>query len=458
MSNAIVVLNVSQTQAPAPNTLQQTGALISQGGTTKAPNTLTLVSTLAQLVSILSAGVSLTSLVYNAGTVTATTSVPHGWAVGDTPVSMTISGASPAGYNGSFVATITGTSTFTYPLGSNPGSETVPGTAVLGSESELLAMGTTYFSGNGNPAIYVLELGEGTPNEGVAALSTWLSNNPQTVYSFLVPYEWDNNANFLTFLNTQTAPNAKVYFMVTTILANRAVYAGLKCVLAAVETPNNPASEFSLASTLGTTLGYNPGSTNRVTPLSYAYAYGVTPYPQAGNQTTFTQLNTANVGYFAVASEAGLSNVITFYGQMQDGNPFNYWYSADWVQINLDLNLSNEIVNGSNNPLAPLYYDQNGINRLQNRAAQVLAQAVTNGLAVGTVLKTSLPASVFAANYEAGLYEGFLVINAEPFITYSQENPNDYAIGKYAGLACVYTPSRGFKQIFFNLNVTNFIA
>ena len=73
-------------------------------------------------------------------------------------------------------------------------------------------------------------------------------------------------------------------------------------------------------------------------------------------------------------------------------------------------------------------------------------------------LEAALPAAVFAANYENGLYVGQIALNAEPFLVYSAENPGDYGIGKYAGLACVWTPSRGFKQVFFNLTVTNLIV
>jgi hypothetical protein len=170
------------------------------------------------------------------------------------------------------------------------------------------------------------------------------------------------------------------------------------------------------------------------------------------------ELKAANISYVGTGAEGGISNTILFYGQMQDSNPFGYWYSADWMTINLNLNLSNEVINGSNNPLAPLYYDQNGINRLQNRAVQTANQAITNGLALGNVIATTLPALQFAANFEAGLYAGQLAINAEPFAVYTAENPSAYATGTYGGIAIVYTPLRGFTQILVYLNLTNLLA
>lgn len=70
---------------------------------------------------------ALSSLSWSGSVVTATTTAPHGFASGKT-FAATISGATPSGYNvDSVIATSTGASTFTYPLISNPGAETVPG-------------------------------------------------------------------------------------------------------------------------------------------------------------------------------------------------------------------------------------------------------------------------------------------------------------------------------------------
>jgi len=71
-------------------------------------------------------GFNLASLVWELGEVTVTTEVPHGHQVGET-VRLDISGVSPAGYNGSYYALITGPSTFTYRLPAFPGSVTTFG-------------------------------------------------------------------------------------------------------------------------------------------------------------------------------------------------------------------------------------------------------------------------------------------------------------------------------------------
>jgi hypothetical protein len=76
------------------------------------------------------AAAAITSISWTASVATVTTTAAHNIPVGDT-ITITIAGVTPAGYNGTFLATSTGASTFTYPLASNPGTETVPGTWVM---------------------------------------------------------------------------------------------------------------------------------------------------------------------------------------------------------------------------------------------------------------------------------------------------------------------------------------
>jgi len=457
MANNIVTVNVTQQQAPAPSTLQRSGALISQGGTNTAPGTLTLLTQLSDLTSILSTAKAIATLTWATSTVTITTTAPHGWNLGDT-VGIVVAGASPSGYNGTFQGTVTGTSTVTYPLASNPGLNTVPGTVILADEAELLAMGTTFFAQGAATSVYVLELGEGAPSAGVSALQSWITANPGTVYSYLVPKEWDANSSFLTFLAGFEATTSKTYFFVTTTTGTYTSYTALmKCVFAFIPSPTAPASEFSCAAPFYVTLNWNPGSANQVTQLSFAYLYGVTPYPVRGNAALLSTLKAANINIVGTGAEGGISTSVLFWGHTMDGNPFNYWYSVDWSQINTDLSLSNAVINGSNNPLAPLLFDQNGINVLQDTATRTFSSAVTYGLAIGSVNQTQLPTSMFVQNFQAGLYTNQLVINAEPFSVYIAENPNDYAIGRYAGLSAIFTPARGFEQIIVALNVTNFV-
>lgn len=205
-------------------------------------------------------------------------------------------------------------------------------------------------------------------------------------------------------------------------------------------------------------LANDPGSSNMVPPMAYRFGYGVTEYPIEGNGTLLKQLQDNSINYVGTAAEGGLSNKMLVAGHMLDGNPFNYWYSVAWAAINLELDLANEIINGSNTNINPLYYDQQGIDRLQNRALKTLRNGISYGLILGRVIGAKLIQSDFNTEYEKGTYAGNAVINAVPFSSYTSLNPSDYPAGKYNGLSAVMTPRRGFESITFNVNVTNFVG
>jgi hypothetical protein len=435
MPNNIVTLNVSQTIAPSPNNLQEVGVLISQGGTNTTQNTLSLLTQLSDLTPILAPAKSLVSLIYAAGTVTATFSVPHGWTTAET-VTVVVAGALPVAFNGTFQGTVTTASVVTFPLGSapTPTTATVPGTMTLGSVGELTAMATTFFAQGSTASIYVLELGEGNVVDGVTALTTYLTANPKTIYSVLVPRNWDAAASFLTLIASYEATTSMLYFYVTTTTTNYTSYTALmKNVFALIEAPGIPALEFSVAAALWININRAPSPVNQVTPMAFSFVVGVTPYPTKQNSALRTTLKTAGINIIGTGAEGGISNTILLWGTTMDLRDFTYWYAVDWVQLNLDLDLSNEVINGSNNPINPLYFNQPGINRLQARGQGTMTRGVTYGMVLGPV-----------------------TVNAIPFGAYTLANPSDYKIGKYGGLSVTFTPSRGFTAITFNVNVTDF--
>lgn len=461
MANQIVTVTVSQQIAPTPSTLQRTGALISQGATTTAQNALSYLTQMSDLTPLLAGthtNATLTWASTGGGTVTVTTTAAHGFTISDS-LWLTIAGVTATGYNGSYLCTITGTSTFTYLLAANPGTATVPGVYSIEDIAELTQMATTYFAQGAQNGVYVLELGAGGPTDGVATLTTWLTNNPLTVYAFLVPREWDANSNFLTLIQSYESPTGLTYFWVTTTTGTYTSYTALmKCVNALIESPTKTAGEFSQAAAFWRAIGYAPSSSNKVTPFGFGFMFGVTPYPTSGNQSLLATLNTANISVIGTGSQGGISDAILLWGKMLDGNPYNYWYSVDFAQINLALSLTNAIINGSNNPANPLYLDQQGITQLEGVAAGVMTTMITVGLALGQIVQVALDGPTFALNLANGVYAGRAAINAVPFAIYYIINPGDYKIGNYSGFTVTYTPLRGFQTITINVIVTQFVA
>jgi hypothetical protein len=476
--------------------------------------------------------------------VTATTTNPHGIPNGHT-CWVTIAGAAPAGYNGTWLATSTGASTFTYAVPSNPGAETTPGTWIPESANELNAMVLSFFGQGGARSVYVLELGLGSPTDGVNALSAWLIANPGFAYAFLVPRTWDANVTFLALVAQYENTTAKLYFFVTTTLQNYSLYTALeKSVFAMIEAPSYsvwlanvltaltaagttvtattttahgvtagqyfsisgctpaayngtflalpgttgstliyqaltapgaesvlgtlvaspyasagiPSTEFSLATAFQAMLNNDPAPTNKVPPFAFEFLFGVTPFPTQGNAALLSTLKLANINIVGTGAEGGISDAMILWGVTKDGRDFSYWYSVDWVQINGNINIANAVINGSNNKINPLYYNQAGINRLQKVLAQTMKSGISNGLVLGNVVLTSLDGNALAAALDAGTYDGLTVVNAVPFLNYVAENPNDYPAGIYNGLSVTYTPNRGFISITYNVNVTDFVA
>jgi len=95
---------------------------------------------------------------------------------------------------------------------------------------------------------------------------------------------------------------------------------------------------------------------------------------------------------------------------------------------------------------------------LQARVKSVASSAVSYGAGNGQVVTTKLAQADFLANYSAGIYDGQIVINAEPFAIYSAENPNDYGIGEYDGITEIFIPQLGFRGAVFNLTATDLIS
>lgn len=457
---SIVQISVSETSAPAPLTFQQQGALISQGATTLAAGTTSLLVQTSSLTALLAAPVTLSSLAWSAGTVLATTvAAISGLNSGD-QFHTTIAGATPSGYNGTFLATVTGANTFIYVLAPNPGTETAPGTYTPFNQVGLSSAVSTFFDQGTSNSVAVLELGPGDGSTGPAALQAWITANPGVFYSYLVPGLWDGTAGMLALANAFTALNAKTYFFITTSSANgtAGIYTGLKSVVCEVPAPTVSPPEFSLAAAYQHSLAYNPSSSNRMTPFAFSYLYGVTPYPTVGNSAVLTGFKTNNVNYVGTGAEGGISNTILLWGPTSDGVDFMWWYSVDWAQLSCDQAVAAAVIQGSNNPLNPLYYNQTGVNTLQDVAVGVVSNAISFGLANGTVVATQLTATALAQNISNGVYAGQCVVNAVPFIPYIAQNPSNYQAGIYGGLSCLYIPQVGFRQILFQIQVTGLIG
>ena len=335
-------------------------------------------------------------------------------------------------------------------------------------------MANTYFGQGNAMGVWVLELGyQNSIANQVIALETWLVNNPLTIYCFLLPRVFGSAAGITAMtplLKLYQAPEKMEYFWLTVTSSTMTTLGPTyKNVIQLVEAPeltdptqdnlNDSIGEFTLASMLYNALSYRPSNTNRICPMAFKYVYGVTEYPQKGNGPLLTSFKAAHTNYISTGAEGGISFTMIYEGVTLDGHDFfNWWYTIDWVQIEVNLNLSNAIINGSNNPLAPLYYNQDGINYLETVLYGTMQDAQTFGMVLGKIEMTQLDGPDLTNAIQTGTFAGKCDVNAVPFLNYTLANPGDYKIGEYDGLSALFIPARGFIHILVNIVVSDLVS
>jgi hypothetical protein len=303
-----------------------------------------------------------------------------------------------------------------------------------GNFDEIQDMATTFFAQGNAVGLYVLELGvEGSSAAGITALGSWITSNPGIFYAYLTPAAWDaSGAALNTLAANHSSPTGKTYFFVTTTSATISAYAiTTKAIFATVPSPTAAGTEFQAAAFFYQWLSNAPSATSPAPPMGFRFLYGVTPWVQNGNQTTINSILTAYGNIVGTGAEGGISTATTFRGTTMDGEQAMGWWAIDWVQIQAKQQLAAAIIDGSNeNP--PLYYNQNGINRL----LAILTDIGSTGISYGL-----LQAATFAA---------------VPFATYIAQNPGNYPAGIYNGFSATVTPQYGFEQIVFNVDALSF--
>jgi hypothetical protein len=474
--NSIVTVQVQTILAPQAPNLQQKGAILSFGGTNTPVNTQSYLTQFEDLAPILSTPMAVASAVWAAGVVTITLVNPLPASTGGpgTIIQTLMTGFVPVGYNGNYPCTITGVDTFTYPLLTDPGVAITMGQAQLAAAAGLNAEVSSFFRQGTSAGVYVLELGFHTSfgNE-LLTFENYLAVNPLAFYGYLLPYNWGSVLNIpqlLTMFQQFVNPEAMVYFWLTLQPGTVGMIPDtIKCVVQLIEAPSVAAvrdaalpgeyAEFTMAGMFYWGIQFRATAVTRVSPMCFKYIYGVTPYPQQGNGPLLVSFKESNVNYIQTGAEGGIAFTNVYQGVTADGQDyFNWWWTIDWVQINVNTNLSNAIINGANNPLAPLYYDQFGINYLEAVLAGVMTSGVQFGMVNGPVVQTQYDSPTLAMQIQLGAFTAQCNVNAVPFIPYSQQNPNDYGAGEYDGLSTLFIPARGFVHVLVVVVATNIVT
>lgn len=477
INTTIVNIAAVVTTAPTPSGLQQSGAIISLGGTTLTTNTYEYIGQLSTLTGILSGSGNSTELT-NMGTTffAQGSAVGTGSAVGFSVLELGAVGSGDGAINTAITALQTWINTnpntfYSYLVPANWDTIPAPVAPTLSSTSGGSLSAATYYAkvAYTNDSGLLIGFASAEASEAVLANNLLVVDSPaaltgatgwipfvstatgtetaQVTTPIAIGTNWTQPTSGLVtgaaIPNTlasvaanYSSPTGKTYFFVTTSLTNIVAYpATSKAVVATVPSPTAAGTEFQAAALFYQWLSNNPSAATPAAPMAFRFVYGVTPWATTGsgvsNVATINSILSAGGNVILTGAEGGISTAAIYRGTCMDVNQMMFWYAIDWLLINGKQQLAAAIINGSNtNP--PLYYNQNGINQL----LAVLNNLGISGIAFGLLLSASFTATSFSA--------------------YTTANPSNYAAGIYNGFACTATPQLGFQSITFYLDAVQF--
>lgn len=434
----IVNLTGYLTVAPTPSSLQQSGAIISVGGTTLATGTYQYCGSLSAVLSLLSSSGNSAEL-----TNMATTFFAQGAVVGLYVLELGIQ-STPDDAVSALETWITDNPGVFYaylvPADWDATRDEVGSVVIANGGSGYTAAPSVTFSA---PSAGVTATGTAVIQDG-AVISVTITD-PGSGYTaaptvtFSAPTSGTTatgTANLASAFNILsgnfTNPTSRTYFFGTTSAATIANYSPNKSLFLVAPAPTAPSTEFTTAAFFYQWLVNSPSASNMLPPMSYRYLYGVTPWaPTSGNQTTMTTILSAYGNLVDTGAEGGISNSCIFKGTTMDGSQASWWYGVDWFQIQAKQAQAAAVINGSNSQ-PPLLYDQHGVNTLLGVANAVGKSAVSFGCALS------------------------VAITATPFYTYNQQNPSNYKAGTYGGFLASVNGQNGFLEIDFIMDAIQF--
>ncbi len=440
ITQGIVTLNVSVVAAPSVSQLQQSGAIISVGGSTLTTGDYQYCGTLAAVEALLSSSGNYAEL-----TNMATTFFAQGTGIGLYVLELgtqTTSDDAVAALQawitdnpGIFYGYLTpadwdstqdevGSVTIT---DGGSGYTTAPTVTFTAPTSGTTATGTATIQNGVVISVTITDPGSGYTAAPTVTFSAPTSGTTATATAVLA-------SAFNILAGNYTNNTARTYFFGTTSSSTITNYSPYKSLCLTAPSPTAPSTEFTAAAPFYQWIVNNPSATSPLSPFGYRFAYGVTPWPATGYTTEINTILTAYGNLYTTGVAGGLASYnILQKGMFMSGDQMMSWYGLDWFQIQAAIQLTNAIINGANsNP--PLYYNQHGINTLQALAQEIVDTGITFGcLLSGDVTATS-------------------------FYTYSQQNPSDYKAGIYNGLLATVTEINGFLSMVFNITALQFAA
>ena len=307
-----------------------------------------------------------------------------------------------------------------------------------------------YFNYSGNRSVNVLELGQvsetTTLQEQATQLDTIIKSGLHRSYMYLIPSSfYVENSPVVSIMQEYTKETSAQYFMISTTsdVTTDTVATQFKnlksCFL--VYDNSDTSQNINLA---GSILGimasnkFDISGNNKASPLNFKILQGFKFNPI--NRVLLNSLTQYPANF--IFNEVGYATIGN--GRYTNGVAWDYWYQWDLTQLALQQKITQLLINGVNNPVNVIRFDQQGIDIINASVKSTLSEYIQLGC-INTYAMALNPAN----NTLIGLNN----INTIDFNTYISQYPEKYQNEIYDGISFYVLINRYIRQCILNITL-----
>lgn len=281
----------------------------------------------------------------------------------------------------------------------------------------------------------------------IQALNEFITNNEFPCYIFLLPDGMGEDETIGASLFAQYSQlSNNTYFFINfsndnlSLYKNSNIFNQIKNQKSAALFVNNTVNSDLAALTGGLFASYkfDLSDTNPASPLNYKTLKGVTKQPVT--LPLRQQMVQDSVNFIDdIANQLVLMN-----GRYGDAFTIDYRYQWDLTSFQVAASLKQLILNGVNNPIYVIKYNQDGIDILKSRVKSVLNQMISYGCV-----------TEYAEGLESATGELINIgeISCIDFRSYISSNPEDYENEIYSGISFYLRIGKYIRQVIMNVTL-----
>lgn len=220
---------------------------------------------------------------------------------------------------------------------------------------------------------------------------------------------------------------------------NIALFKNLKALHLVSDSSSNKTVS-SVASVMGITANsiFDINSNSPATSLNYKNVKSFTPK----NLTQIQKSSFIDFPLTFIDELAGLNVILN--GRQLDGTPWDYYYYFCLAKFRVQKKITQLLINGTNNPVSAISFDQDGIDTVQSNIQTELQTMV------GEKILTT-----FAKSYDSGTgsFIGEGSINFPNYYEFIKTNPEDYKNERLTGLSCYLQIGRFVRQVQWDVSI-----